>query len=62
MTIRKNKHPVEDLIKPQNILLSVYDKDNLETIINGLLEVNPEAMFYSTGGTGRKVKEVLGEN
>lgn len=62
MSIRKNSFPVVNLIRPRHILISVYYKDALEALINGILVVNPEAMFYSTGGTGKKVKEILGPN
>ncbi|VVB75061.1 Bifunctional purine biosynthesis protein PurH [Candidatus Tiddalikarchaeum anstoanum] len=61
MTIRQNKFPIEDLIVPKNVLLSVYYKDNLPVLINGILEVNPEVIFYSTGGTGKAVKSIVGE-
>lgn len=53
---------VEDAVKIENVLLSVSDKSNLSEIINGLLAVNPNVKFYSTGGTYTKIKEILGEN
>jgi phosphoribosylaminoimidazolecarboxamide formyltransferase/IMP cyclohydrolase len=60
MSIRENIHQVMDLIKPEHILVSVFDKNGLEELIKGVLEVNPEAIFYSTGGTGKKIIEILG--
>lgn len=59
--IRENVFPVLDLIKPKNILVSVNSKDSLEVVILGILEVNPKANFHSTGGTGVKIREILGE-
>ena len=61
MSIRENIHQVIDLIKPEHILVSVFDKDGLEDLVKGILEINPEARFYSTGGTGKKISEVLGD-
>ncbi len=60
MTIRENKFPVRDIIVPQHILVSVFDKTDLDILIQGILDLNPDAHFYSTGGTGRKVAEALG--
>jgi phosphoribosylaminoimidazolecarboxamide formyltransferase / IMP cyclohydrolase len=60
MSIRENQQKVVDRIKPWNILVSVFNKFGLERIIQGILEVNPGAKFYSTGNTGKKIKEVLG--
>jgi phosphoribosylaminoimidazolecarboxamide formyltransferase/IMP cyclohydrolase len=60
MSIRENVHQVIDLIKPEHILVSVFDKNGLEELVKGILEVNPEARFYSTGGTGKKIIEILG--
>jgi phosphoribosylaminoimidazolecarboxamide formyltransferase/IMP cyclohydrolase len=60
MSIRENVHQVIDLIKPEHILVSVFDKNGLEELVKGILEVNPEARFYSTGGTGKKIIEIVG--
>ncbi|MBI5073792.1 MAG: hypothetical protein HZB62_01265 [Nitrospirae bacterium] len=60
MSIRENIHQVIDLINPQHILVSVFDKAGLEELINGILAANPKARFYSTGGTGKKIAEILG--
>lgn len=60
--MRENKYPVNRLIQPQNVLASVYDKSGLEVIVKGLLKINPGVKFYSTGGTGRKLIEILGED
>ena len=60
MSIRENVYQVIDLIKPEHILVSVFDKNGLDELVKGILEVNPEARFYSTGGTGKKIIEILG--
>ena len=60
MSIRENKYTVMDRIRPENILVSVFDKTGLDALIAGILEANPAARFYSTGGTGKKIMEILG--
>ncbi len=60
MSIRENIYQVIDLIKPDNILVSVFDKSGLDELVNGIIGVNPAAKFYSTGGTGKKIAEILG--
>jgi phosphoribosylaminoimidazolecarboxamide formyltransferase/IMP cyclohydrolase len=60
MSIRENIHQVIDMIKPEHVLVSVFDKNGLEDLVRGILEANPAAKFYSTGGTGKKISEILG--
>ncbi len=60
MSIRENIHQVIDLIKPEHVLVSVFDKNGLDELVKGILGVNPHAQFYSTGGTGKKILEVVG--
>ena len=62
MSIRENIHQVVNLIKPEHVLVSVFDKSGLEDLVRGILEVSPSAKFYSTGGTGKKIAEILGDN
>jgi phosphoribosylaminoimidazolecarboxamide formyltransferase/IMP cyclohydrolase len=62
MSIRENIYQVVDLIKPSHILVSVFDKSGLDDLVKGILEVNRGARFYSTGGTGKKIVEILGPN
>ena len=62
MSIRENIHQVIDMIKPEHVLVSVFDKSGLEDLVRGILEVSPSAKFYSTGGTGKKIAEILGDN
>lgn len=62
MSIRENIHEVIDFIKPSHILVSVFDKSGLEELVKGILELNAGAKFYSTGGTGKKIMSILGNN
>jgi phosphoribosylaminoimidazolecarboxamide formyltransferase/IMP cyclohydrolase len=62
MSIRENIYQVVDLIKPSLVLVSVFDKAGLDVLVKGILDVNPAAKFYSTGGTGKKIIEILGTN
>lgn len=59
MTIRDVKGGVTDRIPVENVLVSVSNKDGLELLIPGLLEVNPNVRFMSTGGTYRRLAEIL---
>ncbi len=58
--IRTNKYAVPNLILPQHVLVSTFDKMNLDVLVEGVLSANPRAMFYSTGGTGRTLEDILG--
>ena len=59
---RENVFPVPELIVPRHVLLSVYDKSGLKELVNGIIDnINPDVMFYSTGGTGRTVVAALGD-
>lgn len=52
---------IDDQVKIRTILVSVSDKTGLSTFIPGLLDVNPELLILSTGGTYGRIKEILGE-
>ena len=51
---------IDDLVKVRNVLVSVSDKTALEQLIPGMREINPEVRFYSTGGTFKRLGEILG--
>lgn len=53
---------IDKRVKINNVLISVSDKSNIETLVNGLVEVNPDINIFSTGGTFKKIKELLGTN
>jgi len=44
----------------RRVLLSVSDKSGLEELMPGLLAVNPQVHVYSTGGTYKRIAEILG--
>lgn len=52
---------IDDRVKVQRVLVSVYDKGGLATFIPELLRINPEMIFYSTGGTYRAIADILGD-
>ena len=60
MKIRENKYPILDVIYPKHVLVSVFDKTGLPELITGLRDINPDVLFYSTGGTGREIVNILG--
>jgi phosphoribosylaminoimidazolecarboxamide formyltransferase/IMP cyclohydrolase len=52
---------VDDRVKVRNVLLSVSDKTGLAALVEGLIAVNPEIRFYSTGGTYAHLASLLGD-
>jgi phosphoribosylaminoimidazolecarboxamide formyltransferase/IMP cyclohydrolase len=52
---------VDDRVKVRNVLLSVSDKTGLSALVEGLVTVNPEVRFYSTGGTYAHLESLLGD-
>lgn len=62
MTIRDLKGKVYDKIPVKNVIVSVFDKTGLEGLIPGMLDINPNIRFMSTGGTYKKIKEILGDS
>ncbi len=52
---------IDEHVKVQRVLASVSDKTGLERLVAGLLEVNPEVMIYSTGGTYQAIRGILGD-
>lgn len=49
-----------DRVSIENVLVSVYDKSGLEKLVAGLLAASPRVQLYSTGGTYRRIEEILG--
>ena len=60
MSIRDMKGVVKDLIPVENVIVSVSEKEGLKQFIPGLIEINPEVRFLSTGGTFTEIKKLLG--
>ncbi len=52
---------IDGAVKIKHVLASVSDKTGLDVLVPGLVEANPEVMIYSTGGTYKAIKEILGE-
>ncbi|MCW7752566.1 hypothetical protein OOT00_01045 [Desulfobotulus sp. H1] len=52
---------IDDRVRVERVLVSVSDKRNLDVLIGGLCEINPEVVFYSTGGTYQYIASILGE-
>ena len=52
---------IDDAVKINHILVSVSDKQGLETFIPALLDINPDLRIFSTGGTFQQIKKILGE-
>jgi len=52
---------IDKWVAVKRVLISVSDKTGLETFIPGLMEINPDIHFYSTGGTYAKLKDILGD-
>ena len=53
-------HQIDNWIKIQRVLVSVSDKSGLESLIPGLVKINPDVHFYSTGGTYKAIAGILG--
>ncbi len=52
---------IDGSVKVNHVLASVSDKTGLDSLIPGLVEVNPGITIYSTGGTYSAIKSLLGE-
>ena len=51
---------IDDWVKIERVLVSVSDKTGLDSLIPGLVEINPDIHFYSTGGTYAAIAQILG--
>ena len=51
---------IDNRVAVKNVLMSVSDKTGLETFVPALVKACPGVKIYSTGGTYKKVKEILG--
>ncbi len=52
---------IDGAVKVNRVLASVSDKTGLDVFVEGLLQVNPEVMIYSTGGTYEAIRKLLGD-
>jgi phosphoribosylaminoimidazolecarboxamide formyltransferase/IMP cyclohydrolase len=51
---------LDDWISVNHALISVSDKGGLEILVPGLLSVNQSVKIFSTGGTYKRIAELLG--
>ncbi len=51
---------VDDWIRPRHVLVSVFDKRDLQVLVNGLVSINDSLRIFSTGGTYKRIAEILG--
>ena len=52
---------IDDRVKVRHVLASVSDKTGLDTFIPALVRANPGVVIYSTGGTYKAIREILGD-
>ena len=53
---------IDDQVPVKHALISVSDKDGLDTFIPKLMAAVPDLKIFSTGGTFAKLKEILGSD
>jgi phosphoribosylaminoimidazolecarboxamide formyltransferase/IMP cyclohydrolase len=51
---------IDEGVKVRHVLISVSDKSGLETFLPQLVSLAPEVKVFSTGGTFRRIEEILG--
>ncbi len=51
---------IDDQVKVKHVLVSVSDKTGLDLLIPRLRNLIPDIRFFSTGGTYKKIQELLG--
>ena len=52
---------IDNQVRINTVLVSVSDKSGLEEFIPGMVELNPDILILSTGGTYGRIREILGE-
>jgi phosphoribosylaminoimidazolecarboxamide formyltransferase/IMP cyclohydrolase len=53
---------IDDNVKIERVLISVYDKGGLDILVPELLRINPEIILFSTGGTYKAISVILGDS
>lgn len=51
---------IDNRVKVRHALISVSDKTGLEQLVPGLKRINPDIRIFSTGGTYKRLQEILG--
>ncbi len=52
---------IDNSVKIKTILMSVSDKSGLDSFVPRLVEINPDLLILSTGGTYNTIKLILGD-
>ncbi len=52
---------IDKRVSVRHVLISVSDKNGLDTFIPGLVDTCPGIKIFSTGGTFSRIREILGE-
>ena len=52
---------IDDRVAVKNVLITLFDKSGLDTLVEGLLETCPGVKIYSTGGTYAATRRILGD-
>jgi phosphoribosylaminoimidazolecarboxamide formyltransferase/IMP cyclohydrolase len=52
---------IDDLVKVSTVLISVSDKTGLEDFVPRMVKANPNIRILSTGGTYKKIEQILGK-
>ena len=53
---------IDEMVAVNRVLISVSDKTGLETFVPRLFDINKELKIYSTGGTYKRLQEILGKD
>jgi len=51
----------DDLVSIRTAVVSVFDKSNLDRLVPGLLKSCPSIKIYSSGGTAKHIRSLLGD-
>ncbi len=51
---------IDDKVRVKHVLVSVSDKNGLDTFIPEMIKLTPGVKFFSTGGTFTRLREILG--
>jgi len=52
---------IDNCVKVKHVLASVSDKTGLDKLVPALVKINPDITIYSTGGTYKAIKDILGD-
>jgi phosphoribosylaminoimidazolecarboxamide formyltransferase / IMP cyclohydrolase len=53
---------IDDQVRVKTVLVSVFDKNGLDSLLRGLLAENPDISILSTGGTHTAIARILGDS